>query len=52
MGKWTITYRDKDSNELKQEKVSGWIGGSQRSEELQKEGHKPVGWRESLTHAR
>lgn len=48
MGKWTIIYRDKDNGELEQEEVSGWIGGSQRNDELRKEGHDTIGWRESL----
>jgi hypothetical protein len=48
MGKWTVIYRDKDNGELQTEEVPGFIGGSQRSEELREEGHDTVGWRESL----
>lgn len=47
MGKWKVMYRDKDTGDLELEEVSGWIGGSQRSEELREEGHEPIGWREN-----
>jgi hypothetical protein len=47
MDTWKVSWRDKDSGELKELEVPGWADLALKSNELREDGHDAISWRRS-----